>query len=82
MPGCAWRCARLAVGGAPQQAQRVRRIGVLIYGGEDSSGSQAQVAARRDGLKELGWVEDRNLRVLNSTTPPPPTRGEPTKVIE
>jgi putative ABC transport system substrate-binding protein len=47
-----------------QQAQRVRRIGVLIYGGEDSLGSQAQVAALRDGLKELGWVEDRNLRTV------------------
>src|SRR5437899_10027800 len=47
-----------------QQAQRVRRIGVLIYGGEDSPGSQAQVAALRDGLKELGWVEDRNLRMV------------------
>src|SRR5262245_39785351 len=47
-----------------QQAQRVRRIGVLIYGGEDTPGSQAQVAALRDGLKELGWVEDRNLRMV------------------
>jgi len=47
-----------------QQAQRVRRIAVLIYGGEDSPGSQAQVAALRDGLKELGWVEDRNLRTV------------------
>jgi putative ABC transport system substrate-binding protein len=46
-----------------QQPQRVRRIGVLIYGGEDSRGSQAQVAALRDGLKELGWLEDRNLRI-------------------
>jgi putative tryptophan/tyrosine transport system substrate-binding protein len=49
--------------GARAQAPRVRRIGVLIYGGEDSRGSQAQVAALRDGLKELGWVEDRNLRI-------------------
>jgi putative tryptophan/tyrosine transport system substrate-binding protein len=48
---------------ARAQALRVRRIGVLIYGGEDSRGSQAQVAALRDGLKELGWVEDRNLRM-------------------
>jgi putative ABC transport system substrate-binding protein len=48
---------------ARAQAQRVRRIAVLIYGGEDSRGSQAQVAALRDGLKELGWIEDRNLRI-------------------
>jgi hypothetical protein len=48
---------------ARAQAPRVRRIGVLIYGGEDSRGSRAQVAALRDGLKELGWVEDHNLRM-------------------
>jgi putative ABC transport system substrate-binding protein len=47
-----------------QPAQRVRRVAVLIYGSEDSPGSQAQVAALRDGLKELGWVEDRNLRMV------------------
>jgi putative ABC transport system substrate-binding protein len=47
-----------------QQAQRVRRIGVLIYGGEDSPASQAQAAALRDGLKELGWVEERNLQIV------------------
>jgi putative tryptophan/tyrosine transport system substrate-binding protein len=46
-----------------QQAQRVQRIGVLVYGDEDSQGSQDQVAALRDGLKELGWVEHRNLRI-------------------
>jgi putative ABC transport system substrate-binding protein len=46
-----------------QQTQRVRRIGVLIYGGEDGRGSQAQTGALREGLKELGWVEDHNLRV-------------------
>jgi len=48
---------------ARAQAQRVRRIAVLIYGGDDSRGSRAQVAALRDGLKELGWLEDRNLRI-------------------
>jgi putative tryptophan/tyrosine transport system substrate-binding protein len=52
------------VAAGAQQAQRVRRIAVLIYGGEDSAGSQAQVAALRDGLKELGWVEDRNVQIV------------------
>src|SRR5215472_15732581 len=47
-----------------QQAQRVRRIGVLIYGGENSPGSQAEATALRDGLKDLGWVEDRNLQII------------------
>src|SRR5271154_1657911 len=46
-----------------QSAERVRRIGVLIYGDEDSRGSQAQAAGLRQGLKELGWTEGRNLRI-------------------
>jgi putative ABC transport system substrate-binding protein len=45
-----------------QSAERMRRIGVLIYGGEGSRGAQAQAAALREGLKELGWVEGRNLQ--------------------
>ena len=46
-----------------QSAERVRRIGVLIYGDEDSRGSQAQAAGLRQGLKELGWTEGRNVRI-------------------
>jgi putative ABC transport system substrate-binding protein len=47
-----------------QQAQRMRRIGVLVYGSGDSRASQAQLAALRNGLKELGWTEDRNLEII------------------
>jgi putative tryptophan/tyrosine transport system substrate-binding protein len=46
-----------------QSAERVRRLGVLIYGDEDSRGSQAQAAGLRQGLKELGWTEGHNLRI-------------------
>jgi putative tryptophan/tyrosine transport system substrate-binding protein len=46
-----------------QSAERVRRIGVLIYGDEDSRGSQAQAAGLRQGLKDLGWTEGRNVRI-------------------
>ena len=44
-------------------AERVRRVGVLIRGGESQS-SQAQAASLREGLKDhLGWMEGRNLRI-------------------
>jgi hypothetical protein len=51
----------LALGAAPLavQAQRVFRIGVLIHGTERTYG--ARVEALRAGLRELGYVEGRNL---------------------
>ena len=45
-----------------QQSERVRRIGVLMGMANDTEG-QARVAALQDGLKELGWIEGRNLQV-------------------
>ena len=45
-------------------AERVRRVGVLIYGGGESHSSLAQAASLREGLKDhLGWMEGRNLRI-------------------
>jgi putative ABC transport system substrate-binding protein len=46
-----------------QQGDRVRRIGMLIAGAPNNRGSDASVAAFRDGLTKLGWIEGRNLRV-------------------
>jgi putative ABC transport system substrate-binding protein len=46
-----------------QQAERMRRIGVLMTFGEGDAGGQARVAAFRDGLQKLGWEEGRNIRV-------------------
>jgi putative ABC transport system substrate-binding protein len=46
-----------------QQGERVRRIAVLTSGTEADPVSQGQVAALRDGLANLGWVEARNLRI-------------------
>ena len=45
-----------------QQAERVRLVGVLVPGAEDQV-YQARVAAFRDGLAKLGWIEDHNLRI-------------------
>ena len=44
-----------------QQADRVRRIGVLI-GGPDNPEDQAPYAAFVQGLQQLGWTDGRNVR--------------------
>ena len=44
-----------------QQAERVRRIGVLMGYAENDSDAQAKVAAFQEGLQNLGWVEGRNI---------------------
>ncbi len=45
-----------------QQAERVRRIGVLMYLADEAEG-QARVAAFTQALKQLGWSDGRNLRI-------------------
>src|SRR6187549_908445 len=45
-----------------QQAERLRRVGVLMGIANDAEG-KARVAALRDGLTDLGWIEGRNIEV-------------------
>ena len=45
-----------------QQSERMRRIGVLFSIAKDVEG-EARVAAFRDGLAKLGWIEDRNVHI-------------------
>jgi len=45
-----------------QQDGRLRRIGWLLVGAESDLGWQANVAALREVLAKLGWIEGRNLR--------------------
>jgi putative ABC transport system substrate-binding protein len=49
--------------GHAQQSERVRRIGVLNSLREDDPEGQQRVALLRQGLKELGWIEGRNIKV-------------------
>ena len=49
--------------GRAQQPDRLRRIGVLMGYAESDSEGQAFVAAFREGLQKLGWVEGHNLRI-------------------
>src|SRR5262245_34078073 len=46
-----------------QQAERVRRIGVLMYWTEDDAEGQARLAAFAQALKQLGWSDGRNVRL-------------------
>ena len=46
-----------------QQLDVVRRIGVLTGFAESDREGQAFVAAFREGLQKLGWVERRNIRI-------------------
>jgi putative ABC transport system substrate-binding protein len=46
-----------------QQPDRVRRIGVLMGYAENDSEAQAQIAAFRDGLQKLGWIEGHNTQI-------------------
>jgi putative ABC transport system substrate-binding protein len=46
-----------------QQPERVRRIGVLANLLEDDPEAVARLMALRKSLRELGWVEGRNLQI-------------------
>jgi putative tryptophan/tyrosine transport system substrate-binding protein len=46
-----------------QQPERIRRIGVLMAHAESDPEGQAFVAAFREVLQKLGWVEGRNVRI-------------------
>ena len=46
-----------------QQPERMRRIGVLMSTGADGSEGQARIAAFLHGLQQLGWADDRNIRI-------------------
>src|SRR5262245_51173105 len=57
--GCAAACPLAA---RAQQAERMRRIGVLNPFAENDPEVQAQITAFRQALQKLGWTE-RNLRI-------------------
>src|SRR5262249_5892085 len=46
-----------------QQADRTRRIGVLMPLAADDPVGQARIAALHEGLEKLGWIEGRNIRI-------------------
>jgi putative tryptophan/tyrosine transport system substrate-binding protein len=46
-----------------QQADRVRRIGVLLPFAEDDPEAKSHLSAITEELKRLGWSQDRNIRI-------------------
>jgi putative tryptophan/tyrosine transport system substrate-binding protein len=46
-----------------QQPERMRRVGLLVGLSEDDPEAQSRVKAFRLGLRDLDWVEGRNIRI-------------------
>src|SRR5271169_7051327 len=46
-----------------QQADRMRRVGVLEARAADDPEGQARLAVFLQGLQELGWTDGRNVRI-------------------
>jgi putative ABC transport system substrate-binding protein len=46
-----------------QQTERARRIGILMGRAENDQEGQSSVAAFREGLRKLGWMEGRNSEI-------------------
>jgi putative ABC transport system substrate-binding protein len=46
-----------------QQAERMRRIGVLMSTAADDPEGRARIAAFLDGLQRLGWTDGRNAQI-------------------
>ena len=44
-------------------ANQMRRIGVLMHNAHNDPEATAELAAFRQGLQQLGWSEDRNIRI-------------------
>jgi putative ABC transport system substrate-binding protein len=68
----AWPVAARAL-----QAERMRRIGVLISGTETDPDMQARGAAFRQALEKLGWFEGSNVRFDTRFATSDPTRFLP-----
>jgi putative ABC transport system substrate-binding protein len=49
------------LGARAQQPERIRRVGVLAVWPADSPDVQVRLAAFKQGLQQLGWIEGRNL---------------------
>jgi putative ABC transport system substrate-binding protein len=46
-----------------EQAEQVRRIGVLSFSSMQDLATQARFAALQQGLQQLGWTDGHNLRI-------------------
>src|SRR6516162_3352029 len=63
MKGIAGSAAAWPLAARAQQADRMRRIGVLMNTAADDPEGQARMAAFHQGLQERGWTLGRNARI-------------------
>jgi putative tryptophan/tyrosine transport system substrate-binding protein len=61
--GIAGSAATWPLAARAQQNDRMRRVGVLINLAESDPAAQRSVEGFRKGLRELGWVEGRNVQI-------------------
>ena len=54
-----------------QQAEKMRRVGVLMPYSADEAIAQSRVAALLQGLQQAGWEIGRNLRIELRWSPKP-----------
>ena len=59
-----------------QTPDRMRRVGMLIGYAEDDPETQARLAAFRQGLETLGWMEGRNILIDYRFAPANPDQAE------
>src|SRR6516162_6159912 len=52
------------------QRSGIAVVGVLMGYAESDSEAQAQIAAFRDGLQKLGWIDGHNIRIDTRWTTP------------
>jgi len=55
--------AALPIAARAQQPEPIKRVGVLMSTAEDDAESKARIAAFLRRLRQLGWTEDRNVRI-------------------
>jgi putative ABC transport system substrate-binding protein len=59
-----------------EQSERVQRLGIMLVNAENDIEGQSRVAAFRNGLQDLGWIEGRNLRIDYRWSAASPERAE------
>src|SRR5689334_25400583 len=60
-----------------QQAERMRRVGVLEETAEDDKERNSQFAKFREGLANLGWVEGRTVHIEHRFAAADPSQYQP-----
>jgi putative ABC transport system substrate-binding protein len=66
--------AMMPLAAQAQQAESMRRVGVLMNYFEDDPDAQARLASFLRGMQQLGWVDGRNVQIVIRWTAAGPGR--------